>query len=228
ASSSSTGPISGGSCPKPPPPPLPPHLQAQRFQQAAQEKEAAEAPSAAAEGIGGSQKDLYSHPFWTAPCTSRTAPCKLPPTRLAASVLAQAYEPAPFSEDVTTLMIRHIPAHYTQELLLKEWPPVGQWDFFLLPYSMQRKRPTGYAFINFTKPQYAQRFYKKWHCSFLSQPGSSRCLDINAACVQGLGENVAHIRSCLRDKKIYEASLPIIFDGTKRLDIRLFFPDHVL
>ncbi|CAE8616837.1 unnamed protein product [Polarella glacialis] len=90
----------------------------------------------------------------------------------------------------TTLVIRNIPARYTQEMLLTEFIPDGSFDFFFLPYSFKNARTMGIAFINFRTHALALDFQGRWHRHFLQDHGRTKHLDVAAATVQGLEANL--------------------------------------
>jgi len=94
----------------------------------------------------------------------------------------------------TTLVVRNIPARYTQQDLLNAvWVPDGSFDFLFLPHSFKLGHTMGYCFINFSSTSHAQAFHHQWHRAIL--PGGSRAkpLDIHAARFQGLYENLKYL-----------------------------------
>ncbi|CAE8639756.1 unnamed protein product [Polarella glacialis] len=93
-------------------------------------------------------------------------------------------------EGFTTLVIRNIPARYTQEMLLTEFIPDGSFDFFFLPYSFKDARTMRIAFINFRTHALALDFQGRWHRHFLQDHGRTKHLDVAAATVQGLEANL--------------------------------------
>lgn len=108
-------------------------------------------------------------------------PCRGP------SLTASRRVPAGF----TTLVIRNIPARYTTKMLLREFEPDGNFDFFFLPYSFRASKTMGVAFVNFLSHDLALSFQKKWHRCFLSEHGcANKHLDVAAAAMQGLAENL--------------------------------------
>jgi len=129
------------------------------------------------------------------------------------------------SSEVTSLVVRNVPARYSQEDLLKEWPPDGSYDFVHLPYFAKHRRSAGYAFINFTSNTAAREFQYNWQGCRLARHG--RCakrLDICVAKVQGLFENLMYTQKALAQAKernmLEDFELPIVFSGTTRLDAR--------
>mmetsp|Transcript_118605 Transcript_118605/g.185175 ORF Transcript_118605/g.185175 Transcript_118605/m.185175 type:complete len:261 (-) Transcript_118605:165-947(-) len=83
----------------------------------------------------------------------------------------------------TTLMVRNIPLMYTQEMLMREWPNHGTYDFLYLPC-------VTYAFVNFTSPCAALEFMTRWQQARLHRGKSKRALNISVATVQGLANNL--------------------------------------
>ncbi|CAE8592817.1 unnamed protein product [Polarella glacialis] len=119
----------------------------------------------------------------------------------------------------TTLVIRNIPARYTQEMLLAEFIPDGSFDFFFLPYSFKHARTMGIAFINFRTHAVALSFQENWHRQFLQNHGRTKNLDVAAATVQGLEANLQQFntKSIARFKRV--GMLPVFLDeSADRLD----------
>jgi len=113
----------------------------------------------------------------------------------------------------TTLVIRNIPARYTKELLMQEWPPDGTYDFLFLPFSFKLRRTAGYAFINFQSHGAAVAFHKQWHGKSLRDQGTARKLSVSAAGVQGLEENVRHVFALNGNRVQKTKFLPSVFNG---------------
>ena len=61
----------------------------------------------------------------------------------------------------TTIMIRHIPNKYTEDMLLQRInrSHKGRFDFFYLPLDLNNGCNIGYAFINFVDPVFIVPFY---------------------------------------------------------------------
>jgi len=94
----------------------------------------------------------------------------------------------------TTLVVRNIPARYTQQDILKRfWVPDGTFDLLFLPYSFKLGRTVGYGFINFTSPAYAQAFYRQWQGQMLAGGSKAKPLDIHASRSQGIYDNMKHL-----------------------------------
>jgi hypothetical protein len=94
---------------------------------------------------------------------------------------------------VTTVMVRHVPTHYSQDMLLREWAVDFSFDFLCLGYNFKKKRTIGYAFVNFLTEKAAAEFRRRWHGEYLS--GSAHdgpSLLVQPATIQGLRANVCH------------------------------------
>jgi len=122
--------------------------------------------------------------------------------------------------NATSLMIRNIPIQYTQDMLLKEWPNPGDYDFLYLPIHIKKRCNNSFCFINFVNPQAAHAFAKKWHNERLQFYSSRKPLDISLAAIQGRLQNLRHFR-CNKTMRLNNKSFqPVVFEGTKRVDIR--------
>merc|ERR1719215_1113668 len=67
----------------------------------------------------------------------------------------------PSLKNITTLVIRNLPRSLTQEELVQamsESGYAGTWDFCYLPCKFQERRNLGFAFVNFTSADLAQKF----------------------------------------------------------------------
>jgi len=99
------------------------------------------------------------------------------------------------------LIVQNVPAKYTKEMLMLEWPRNGAYNFIFVPYHFKQKRAAGHAFINFTSHDAAVAFYFQWHRKFFNEHGANRALLIKAATVQGLEANLDYFRDRLRGVK---------------------------
>jgi len=70
---------------------------------------------------------------------------------------------------MTTVMVRNIPAMYTQEMLVSECVNMGTFDFLYLPRSGNGHSNLTYAFINFVSEEHALAFKDQWHKKRLTQ-----------------------------------------------------------
>lgn len=117
----------------------------------------------------------------------------------------------------TALMIRNIPNKYNQKMLLGtlEEGHKGHFDFIYLPIDFKNKCNVGYAFINFTKPQYIESFYDCFHGKKWGRFNSEKVCEITFARIQGRQQLIAHFQNSsllLEDPKCR----PVIFDAKGR------------
>lgn len=129
-------------------------------------------------------------------------------------------------QDAKTLMIRNIPVHYTQDMLLKEWPnDSGAYDFLYLPICIKRKRNASFCFVNFNSKEISLDFYKTWHKQRLQHFNTSKPLDISPADVQGRDENLLQTvrNKTFRIKNIHFQ--PAVFDGPQRMNLKDFLAE---
>lgn len=119
---------------------------------------------------------------------------------------------------LTTLAIRNLPPGFTKEVLLQKWPPDGTYDFLYLPFSRKQRRTAGYAFINFVSHEAASFFCSQWdHKQLDEKYGAKARLNITAAEVQGLGENVRRLLACNVERTRNWQYLPSVFNGVQEL-----------
>lgn len=118
------------------------------------------------------------------------------------------------------MVVRNIPARYTQARLLQEWPPDGTYDLLHLPFSFREKRTLGFAFLNMKSHELAVAFQNRWHGKYLTMRGRTKHLDVTAASVQGLEANLLQLQGRNIDQLINDDFLPAVFDGTTRLNTR--------
>ncbi|KAI0566071.1 Mei2-like protein [Gracilaria domingensis] len=117
----------------------------------------------------------------------------------------------------TALMIRNIPNKYNQKMLLStlEDEHKGHFDFIYLPIDFKNKCNVGYAFINFTKPEYIEPFYNAFHGKKWGRFNSEKVCEITFARIQGRQQLIAHFQNSsllLEDPKCR----PVIFDSSGR------------
>jgi len=144
-----------------------------------------------------------------------------PPRMQAATNLraAQRRGPNHTSQDCrTTLIVRHIPAHYNREKLLEEWVPDLTFNFVHLPWDARKRRYRGFAFINFVTNQHAQTFMQRWVGRKLRDHGGANPLDITFANVQGITAIIEHLRSRHGIRMQAPRFLPAVFLGAVRVD----------
>jgi len=119
---------------------------------------------------------------------------------------------------VTTLVVRNVPARYTKEELLQEWPPDGTFDFLYLPFNHRQKRAAGYCFVNFTSHEAAVTFCNQWHHKWLSaSKHTGKKLSIGAAEFQGLEANLQHLAHCGIQRIKNTKYLPSVFNADREM-----------
>jgi len=119
-------------------------------------------------------------------------------------------------------MVRNIPVRYTQDMLLKEWPNRGTYDFLYLPICIDRKRNASFCFVNFVSEAAAAAFQARWQKQRLEHYSARKPLDISAADVQGRDDNLLQI---MRNKTFRIKNLhfqPAIFTGPERISMEDF------
>lgn len=121
--------------------------------------------------------------------------------------------------DKTTLMVRNLPISATQQTLLKTWVPDGSFDFLYMPFSFEKHRNLGYAFINFVNHDFAVAFFNKWHQAMPEWPNVKKPLEISWALLQGRDNNLMQFMNykIARIKNIHYQ--PALFDGAQRLTL---------
>jgi len=124
---------------------------------------------------------------------------------------------------ISTVMLRNIPCRYTQGSLLQEIDQLGfegSYDFFYLPMDMRNKNSVGYAFINFTEPAHAQRFFEVMKSHRFRRYCSDKLPKASPAHLQGLQNNILHfvnraVSNC-RDTRYRPV---VLKPGGRRLDL---------
>jgi len=93
----------------------------------------------------------------------------------------------PAKEKECTLVVRNIPACYSQESLLLEWPNKDDaYNLLYMPRSSSSDEGPSHAFINFISADAARAFKNKWHGKHLKQTTEkSTKLNVSTAKVQG-------------------------------------------
>jgi hypothetical protein len=123
-----------------------------------------------------------------------------------------------------TLMVRHLPLHYTPAALLQEVEAfLPNIDFFYLPTNFETKNSLGYAFFNFDDKLAAQRFEEFWLASGISEendPADPEDEIVQVSRVQGWAANVERFRTSSVMKVLPEYLKPRIF----RKGVPMAFP----
>jgi len=113
----------------------------------------------------------------------------------------------------TSLHVRNIPARYSQDKLLSEWPSaVWGFTFLFLPHSYSTHRSVGYGFVSFMSHELAFRFASRWHRQVLKDQGGNRKLDMSWAEVQGFNDNVLNFRKM---KGVVTRNQPAVFQAAQ-------------
>jgi len=126
-------------------------------------------------------------------------------------------------------MVRNIPARYNKQKLLLEWPVERHCFNMLYVPANRRGSSLGYAFLNFVTADDALAFQRQWHRRYLSDHGANKHLDISQARVQGLAESLRDLLEGM-DRPAWRSatSFPLVFEGTRLLDINEVLRQHGL
>jgi hypothetical protein len=105
--------------------------------------------------------------------------------------------PEVVEEDRTTLMLRNIPCRYEQQELMAELLDLNlPFNFLYLPPARHSLGNLGYAFVNFTNPQYAAHFMKNHGThTWRYQSAGKKVRDYGEPCyatLQGFDANVKY------------------------------------
>jgi hypothetical protein len=106
-----------------------------------------------------------------------------------------SYAKNPCLMGCTTVMVQHIPGKITQRKLVQEVDRKGfsgLHDFLYLPLDSRNRANRGFAFVNFTAPEHAERFRSVFDGQLLhdSLHRAKRPLAVVPADVQGFEENL--------------------------------------
>jgi hypothetical protein len=120
----------------------------------------------------------------------------------------------------TTVMLRNLPNNYTRSMLLTLLDGEGfnaQYDFLYLPMDFNTRACLGYAFVNLTSPECAQRFWAKFDgYSHWSIPSKKHCFVSWSNPHQGLDSNFARYRnSPVMHEAVPDEYRPIYFVNGK-------------
>jgi len=124
--------------------------------------------------------------------------------------------------DVTTMMLRNIPNKYTQNSLLQEINEMGftgTFDFFYLPMDVHNRSNVGYAFVNFLRPDDAERFRHKFSEHRFQRFQSRKISSVCTAHVQGLHENLRHFQNRAVTHARNDQYRPVVFRNGSRVDL---------
>lgn len=130
------------------------------------------------------------------------------------------------SPEVTTLMVRNVPAKFTQHRLAKAWqvlerPELGI-DMLYAPTSLQdRRAPSGkgFCFINFVSHEKAAAFQLNNQGGCFANHGRCKPLDFSAAKAQGLVDNLLQfLDSSGKTSRRKRHQLPLIYSNGQRVN----------
>merc|ERR1712216_764862 len=118
----------------------------------------------------------------------------------------------PALENEVTLMIRHLPLHYTPVSLLQEVQAfMPNIDFFYLPTNFDLGNNLGYAFFNFDDKAAAQQFEEFWKASGISTNEDPEAKTVQASRLQGKAANVESFRNSSVLRVLPEYLKPQVF-----------------
>lgn len=114
----------------------------------------------------------------------------------------------------TTIMIRHIPNKYTEEMLLERINRKhdGRFDFFYLPLDLNNGCNIGYAFINFVDPVYIVPFYEDMDNQSWETFNSEKICEITYGRIQGKRNLVENVNKQPETRKIKPLILSVPFN----------------
>lgn len=129
-------------------------------------------------------------------------------------------DPVSWESGVVTVMIRQVPRHITQWMLLEEVVKRGfrgRIDFLYLPYDFNKGSNVGYGFINFVASEHALTFRDEFDGSFLDKQmrARGRCLRVHPASVQGYDSNWHHFVKTKTGQKQDPQYSPLFFPDSR-------------
>lgn len=97
----------------------------------------------------------------------------------------------------TTVMIRHIPNKYTQQMLIDEINVNHRlkYNFFYLPVDSYNPCNVGYAFINFIDAKFISKFYLEFNSKRWSMFNSEKICELAYARIQGSTALINHFQN---------------------------------
>ena len=98
---------------------------------------------------------------------------------------------------------------------MQKWPAQGNYNMLCLPYNHRQRHTMGYAFMNCVSVEAAKEFRARWHGISLVPDAKTKPLDILAAEVQGLRNNLMHMGGICKKLKSPDHAkyLPIVLDS---------------
>lgn len=124
-------------------------------------------------------------------------------------------------EPKTTVTIRNIPLHFTRDKIVQHLNArglAGQYDFLYAPVDFAKCRNVGYAILNLTSPQHAQRFLAEFDGHSWGEPSEGQTV-VGWSPNQGLGELIERYRnSPVMHESMLDGCKPIVLEGGVRVD----------
>lgn len=129
--------------------------------------------------------------------------------------LEEEFKNAQQNVPITTLMIRNIPNRYTQRELIAELEDlgfVGAFDFLYIPLDKGTMSNVGYAFVNFTTSDWAQRCMAAFQNYRFKRHRkiSSKIAAVSVAHIQGLEANLAHYENAAVNTAKLKQRRPVV------------------
>lgn len=123
------------------------------------------------------------------------------------------------ASEATTMMIRHVPAKMTQEVLQVQVEQLGfkgRFDFLYIPMDSRRRANRGIAFINFLTAFDARLFALTVHGKPMMHQFAKRPVEVVVADLQGFENNLRNHMKAIRSRG--DACLPVVLPGGGLLD----------
>lgn len=120
-----------------------------------------------------------------------------------------------------TLILRNIPRACTLRNLLFRLDKtfMGEYDFVYLPFCFQSRVNKGYAFVNITSEEAAERFIQSWDKKIFKMMSQRVPLHIHKARLQGRDQHLLQLRRSRHMSRITNIKYqPAIFDDGVRVD----------
>lgn len=139
--------------------------------------------------------------------------------------LRQRSDAVRWDQGVVTVMLRQVPRHYSQLMMLAEVNRrgfQGLYDFFYLPFDLKKGINVGFGFVSFTQPKHALAFRKEFDGLVLDTTclkGTCKPLHVHPASVQGYEANFQHFSATKVWHKQDPQFSPLFFPNGQALDV---------
>lgn len=120
-------------------------------------------------------------------------------------------------EQCTTVIVKNYNGPFGSARLLSLWAPNGAFDYVEVPYAASDKCFKEFVIINFVTPECAASFAKVWNGQFVHR-SQKLALKVCPFYIQGVGALLERFRGKDLRKLKKHGHLPMLFDGTARLD----------